>query len=77
MPQIVATDLNEVNMAWKKLKNWKKPVLTLFSDKDPFLAERGYDKKFQKNFKGAKKPTPYYNKKCISFLTRRSVFRFS
>lgn len=54
MPQIVATDLNEVNTAWKTLKQWNKPVLTLFSDKDPFLAERGYDKKFQKNFKGAR-----------------------
>lgn len=54
MPEIVATDLNEVNNAWKKLKQWNKPVLTLFSDKDPFLAGRGYDKQFQKNFKGAK-----------------------
>ncbi|WP_196889466.1 haloalkane dehalogenase [Aureivirga sp. CE67] len=54
MPRIIATDLNEVNEAWRKLKEWKKPVLTLFSDKDPFLAKAGYDKKFQKNFKGAK-----------------------
>lgn len=54
MPQIIATDLNEVNKAWEKLKQWKKPVLTLFSDKDPFLAGRGYDKQFHKNFAGAK-----------------------
>ena len=54
MPQIVATDLNEVNEDWKKLKQWNHPVLTLFSDKDPFLAGKGYDKAFQKNFTGAK-----------------------
>lgn len=54
MPEIVASDLNEVNNDWKKLKQWNKPVLTLFSDKDPFLAGQGYDKKFQANFSGAK-----------------------
>jgi len=54
MPEIVATDLSEVNKDWEKLKKWNHPVLTLFSDKDPFLADQGYDKKFQKNFEGAK-----------------------
>lgn len=54
MPKIVATELTEVNKDWAKLKKWEHPVLTLFSDKDPFLADQGYDKKFQKNFKGAK-----------------------
>lgn len=54
MPQIVASELNEVNADWLKLKRWKHPVLTLFSDKDPFLAEQGYDTKFQQNFPGAK-----------------------
>ena len=54
MPEIVAAELNEVNADWAKLKQWSKPVLTLFSDQDPFLADRGYDKKFQDNFSGAK-----------------------
>ncbi|TLX74619.1 alpha/beta fold hydrolase [Labilibacter sediminis] len=54
MPEIVATDLTAVNEDWESLKKWNHPVLTLFSDKDPFLADQGYDKKFQKNFKGAK-----------------------
>lgn len=68
MPQIVATDLNKVNIAWKKLKNWEKPVLTLFSDKDPFLTERGYDKKFQNNFKGAKNQPHFTIKNASHFL---------
>jgi len=53
MPEMVASELSEVNKDWKHLKQWKHPVLTLFSDKDPFLADQGYDKKFQNNFKGA------------------------
>ena len=53
MPEIVASELDQVNADWQKLKQWHKPVLTLFSDQDPFLAEQGYDKKFQTNFKGA------------------------
>ncbi|MDO6541738.1 alpha/beta hydrolase family protein [Photobacterium sanguinicancri] len=54
MPEIVATELDQVNADWEKLKQWSKPVLTLFSDKDPFLADRDYDEKFQQNFSGAK-----------------------
>lgn len=54
MPEIVASELVQVNADWKKLKQWHKPILTLFSDKDPFLADQGYDKKFQANFSGAK-----------------------
>lgn len=54
MPEIVASELDEINADWVKLKQWHKPILTLFSDKDPFLADRGYDKKFQSNFSGAK-----------------------
>lgn len=54
MPKIVATDLDSTNKDWEKLKQWNHPVLTLFSDKDPFLADRGYDKTFQNNFPGAK-----------------------
>lgn len=53
MPEIVADDLDGVNRDWRALKQWNKPVLTLFSDQDPFLAGRGYDKKFQQNFRGA------------------------
>lgn len=54
MPEIVASDLDEAYADWQKLKHWNNPVLTLFSDKDPFLAGKGMDKKFQTNFKGAK-----------------------
>lgn len=54
MPEIVASDLDEAYADWQKLKQWRNPVLTLFSDKDPFLAGKGMDKKFQTNFSGAK-----------------------
>ncbi len=54
MPEIVASDLSAVNADWQKLKQWQHPVLTLFSDKDPFLTDQGYDVKFQTNFSGAK-----------------------
>ncbi|MBW3698279.1 alpha/beta fold hydrolase [Vibrio sp. T187] len=53
MPEIVVSELNEVNADWAALKSWKHPVLTLFSDQDPFLADKGYDLKFQNNFSGA------------------------
>lgn len=53
MPEIVASELERVNLDWGRLKQWSKPVLTLFSDKDPFLADQGYDQKFQANFSGA------------------------
>lgn len=68
MPQIIATDLEEVNIAWEKLKKWEKPVLTLFSDKDPFLAGKGYDKQFQKNFKGASNQPHITVKNASHFL---------
>lgn len=54
MPEIVASDLDGVNADWLQLKQWQHPVLTLFSDQDPFLADQDYDKKFQQNFSGAK-----------------------
>ncbi|WFD11880.1 haloalkane dehalogenase [Tepidibacter hydrothermalis] len=54
MPEIVVSDLDKAYEDWQKLKQWKNPVLTLFSDKDPFLADQGYDKLFQQNFPGAK-----------------------
>lgn len=38
--------------AWKALKQWDKPFLTAFSDKDPIMA--GLDKLFQKLVPGAK-----------------------
>lgn len=54
MPEIVVSDLKEAYEDWQQLKRWQEPVLTLFSDKDPFLAGRGYDEMFQNNFSGAK-----------------------
>ncbi len=53
MPEIVASDLDKAYADWQKLKKWTNPVLTLFSDKDPFLADQGYDKLFRANFPGA------------------------
>ncbi|MEM9633067.1 MAG: haloalkane dehalogenase [Pseudomonadota bacterium] len=47
MPQIVGTDLKEGVAAWKALSQADLRVLTLFSDRDPFLAGRGIDKQFQ------------------------------
>ena len=54
MPQIIAGQLGENRLAWKNvLEKWPHPVLTLFSDKDPFLAGQGYDAELQKRFPGA------------------------
>lgn len=53
MPEIVVSDLSDVYDDWQKLKEWKHPVLTLFSDDDPFLKDQGYDTLFQTNFPGA------------------------
>lgn len=53
MPQIVGTQLDEGRAAWSRLRRRDIPVLTLFSDKDPFLAGRGIDKQFQ-SLPGAK-----------------------
>ena len=68
MPEIVASDLNNVNQDWKSLKNWQHPVLTLFSDLDPFLADKGYDIKFQNNFSGALKQPHTTIKNASHFL---------
>lgn len=55
MPQNVADQLAENHAAWTDvLEHWELPVLTLFSDKDPFLADRGFDKEFQERFPGAR-----------------------
>ncbi len=68
MPEIVASELEQVNADWKKLKQWHNPVLTLFSDKDPFLSEQGYDKKFQANFSGSQKQPHTTIKNASHFL---------
>ena len=47
MPQIVGTQIDEGRAAWTRLRQRDIPVLTLFSDKDPFLAGRAIDKQFQ------------------------------
>jgi len=55
MPQLVASQLAENHIAWiDVLEQWQQPVLTLFSDKDPFLADSGLDKQFQERLPGAK-----------------------
>jgi len=53
MPRLVATDLAAVHEAWKALESWPHPVLTLFSDKDPFLAGTPYEQMFRDRFPGA------------------------
>ncbi|MFY9223454.1 MAG: haloalkane dehalogenase [Blastocatellia bacterium] len=49
-PDNPATEANR--QAWKKLKQWTKPFLTAFSDKDPIT--RGAEKPFQQLVPGAK-----------------------
>lgn len=53
MPAIVATDMAQVAQDWKKLEAWPHPVLTLFSDRDPFLAGTPYEGMFRQRFSGA------------------------
>ena len=54
LPALVATDFDAVAQAWTQLERWPHPVLTLFSDKDPFLAGTPYEGMFQDRFPGAK-----------------------
>lgn len=55
MPQIIASQLGENRRAWTDvLEHWRHPVLTMFSDKDPFLSESGLDREFQARLPGAK-----------------------
>lgn len=49
-PDNPATEANR--QAWEKLKQWTKPFLTAFSDKDPIT--RGAEKPFQQLVPGAK-----------------------
>lgn len=47
MPQIVSAQQDEGREAWAKLSQSNRPVLTLFSDQDPFLSNQGIDTQFQ------------------------------
>jgi len=52
MPQIIMSELLENRRAWKNfLERCEKPVLTLFSDSDPYLA--GRDRIFHSRIPGA------------------------
>lgn len=53
MPQLVATQLGEAVKAWEVLSRWPHPVLTLFSDRDPFLAGKGMDEDLRRRLPGA------------------------
>lgn len=53
MPTLVATDLAEVHETWKALESWPHPVLTLFSDRDPFLAGTPFEQMFRDRLPGA------------------------
>ena len=55
-PRIVPIDPDDPAVpanraAWEKLREWKKPFLTAFSDRDAIM--RGGDRKFQKEVPGA------------------------
>ena len=57
MPQLVPISPDDPankanNKAWQVLRQWHKPFLTAFGDRDPITA--GADKKFQEQVRGAK-----------------------
>lgn len=53
LPSLVLAELDQINREWDSLRKWTHPVLTLFSDKDPFLAKSPYAAMFQERFPGA------------------------
>ncbi len=53
MPTQVATEMDAAHRAWESLAGWPHPVLTLFSDRDPFLAGTPFEEMFQDRFGGA------------------------
>ncbi len=53
LPTLVATDLGAAHTAWKALEAWPHPMLTLFSDNDPFLAGTPFEQMFRDRFPGA------------------------
>jgi haloalkane dehalogenase len=55
MPELVASQMAENHAAWTHgLEKWPHPALTLFSDQDPFLSNKGLDTQFQTRLPGAK-----------------------
>ncbi len=53
LPTIVASELAAVHKDRSALEAWPHPVLTLFSDRDPFLAKTPFEAMFQERFPGA------------------------
>lgn len=53
MPTRVADDLARTHTAWRALEAWPHPALTLFSDRDPFLAGTPYAQMFRDRLPGA------------------------
>jgi len=53
LPALVATDFAQVAKDWEALSQWPHPVLTLFSDKDPFLSSTPIEAGLQARFPGA------------------------
>ena len=67
MPMLVTSQLRKNQKVWDvTFRNWTKPFMTAFSDKDPIT--KGGNQSFERNIPGASNIKPHITKDAGHFL---------